>query len=321
MPTVAYAACIIAFLTAAGIAVSAFLGPIVLLLAAVVPLCSAIGILRRHAWAAWGFAVCRLAELLLLVPLIFWRTPQAKNLESLQTIVGAVILGPAMAVLFYFAGRSLAATGAPRGRAWPWLIAAAIFTVPLFFFQAFVVPTGSMEDTLLVGDRIFVERFPRAAPHRGEVMALVYPVDRKQTFLKRIVGMPGDRIRMIHKVLYVNGAAAVEPWVVHKMDYEDSYRDDFPSEPNTPLFPPATAMLANNVVNGELIVPKGKYFVMGDNRDQSLDSRYWGFVSDGDFLGRPVMIYDSVEQSSQDALGAGLLKRGHTRWNRLFKLL
>jgi signal peptidase I len=94
------------------------------------------------------------------------------------------------------------------------------------------------------------------------------------------------------------------------LDYEDAYRDNFPSEPNVPLYQPAEEMLRKNVVNGEVVVPPGEYFVLGDNRDQSLDSRYWGFVSAGDLIGSPLLIYDSEEQRS-----------GHIRWGRYFRVL
>jgi signal peptidase I len=140
-------------------------------------------------------------------------------------------------------------------------------------------------------------------------MVFHYPVDRNQIFTKRIVGMPGDRIRLSHKVLYRNGVAQNEPWVTHKLDYEDQYRDNFPNEPNALIFPTAQLMLAKSVVGGEVVVPPGMYFVMGDNRDQSLDSRYWGFVSERDFIGKPLFVYDSVDENK------------HHRWDRLFRPL
>jgi signal peptidase I len=220
----------------------------------------------------------------------------------------------ALGILFIFADRSLAASGATRDRAWPWIAVTALVTLPLFFFQPFLNPTGSMEDTLLVGDHFFVQRFPRPNVTRGDIIAFLYPVDPKQTFIKRIVGIPGDRIRIVNKVLYRNGERLNEPWVSHKLDYIDSYRDGFPREPNTVLFPPAQTMLAHHVVDGEVVVPAGNYFVLGDNRDQSLDSRYWGFVPFANVIGKPVLIYDSVEETTQPPAR-------HIRWNRLFRLL
>lgn len=171
-----------------------------------------------------------------------------------------------------------------------------------------------------VGDRFLVRSFPRPAPVRGDIIVFIYPIDSRQTFIKRIVGIPGDHIRISRKVLYRNGTPVTEPWVTHKLDYMDSYRDNFPSAPNVPLYQPAQRMLEHDVENGEVVVPAGEYFVLGDNRDQSLDSRYWGFVSFSDVIGKPGLIYDSRDPSTAEATNrpAG---GGRIRWNRLFKVL
>ena len=175
----------------------------------------------------------------------------------------------------------------PRGFIAEWTV-----TIILLLFgtttlvQAFVIPTGSMEDTLLVGDHLLVDKLAYAPPgsvtkhllpysdvHRGDIIVFRYPIDIKQTFVKRVMGVAGDRIRLENKKVYLNGHLLNEPYVVHKLDYIDSYRDNFPSDPNTPLYKPAQEMLEHNVKNGEVTVPEGYYFAMGDNRDQSLDSR------------------------------------------------
>jgi signal peptidase I len=285
---------------------------------ALIPLCAGVGILRKRVWSAYGFAVYTLAQLALL-PVVLLRSADSAGALGTVAMTAAFSLG--VGLLFLFAGRSLARAGTSSGRAWPWIAVSACVILPLLFVEAFVNPTGSMEDTLLVGDRVLVQRFPPPTPKRGDVMVFVYPIDRKQTFTKRIVGTPGDRIKIVHKTLYRNGAVLNEPYAGHKLDYEDSYRDNFPSEPSTPIFPAAQAMLLKNVVNGEVVVPAGKYFVLGDNRDMSLDSRYWGFVSSGDFIGKPLMIYDSVDQTMDEAMSNSALHRGPTRWNRLFRLL
>ncbi len=175
-------------------------------------------------------------------------------------------------------------------------LAALLFLACLVGVRAYVVATGSMEDTLQIGDRVLVEMFTArlgGLPERGELVAMEYPVDRAQRYFKRVVGIPGDRLRIVDKQLYRNGVAVEEPYARHKTDYADPYRDNFPGLPNAQVLEPAVQMLEQNVRGGELVVPPGKYFVLGDNRDMSLDSRYFGFISKGDIFGRPVLIYFS----------------------------
>ncbi len=166
-----------------------------------------------------------------------------------------------------------------------------------------------MEDTVLLGDRIFVRLSSKPTPQRGDIIAFRYPPDHSQTYLKRVIGIPGDRIRLAAKTVYRNGVPLKEPHAIHKDDYLEPYRDNFPGEPNPVVLQCGLDMLARNVVNGEVLVPDGKYFVLGDNRDRSLDSRYFGFVPSADIIGRPVMIYDSRETPL-----------GQRRWSRLFKV-
>jgi signal peptidase I len=162
----------------------------------------------------------------------------------------------------------------------------------LAVFRPYHVPTGSMEDTLRAGDRFFF-RTVGATPERNSLAVFRYPADRKQHYIKRVVGMPGDRIRIADKKLWVNGQAAQEPWAKHVTGFVDPYRDNFPGTPNTKVFSGAETMLRDNVANGEVNVPAGKYFVLGDNRDNSLDSRYWGFIEASDIAGKPVLAYYS----------------------------
>ena len=153
-----------------------------------------------------------------------------------------------------------------------------------------------MEDTLLAGDQMIVETVSQAfgrTPQRGDLVAFRFPVDRAQIHIKRIAAVPGDRLRIENKQLVLNGDRVKEPYATHKTDYIDAYRDNFPGEPTTAIYPPGEAMLKENVRNGEVVVPEGKYFVLGDNRDGSLDSRYFGFITRDDFVGRPLLIYAS----------------------------
>ena len=122
-------------------------------------------------------------------------------------------------------------------------------------------------------------------------MVTQYPVDPKQSYLKRVIGMPGDRVHIVNKELWINGKKVSEPYVQHMTEYVDAYRDNFPSQPPAMVFPGAIEMLQRNVKNGEVVVPPGNYFVMGDNRVNSLDSRYWGFISKDEVLGRPVLVF------------------------------
>ena len=210
--------------------------------------------------------------------------------------------------------------------------------------QAFVIPTGSMEDTLLVGDHLLVDKLafapsgpvtkyllPYSDVKRGDIIVFRYPIDIKQTFVKRCMGVAGDHIKLINKQVYLNGKLLNEPYVVHKMAGNDSYRDNFPSEPNTVVYPPAITMLENNVKNGEIVVPPGYYFAMGDNRDLSLDSRYWGFVPRENIIGKPLIIYWSydapTEQLSSPSIGIDHIKDlalhffSKTRWERTLRLV
>ncbi|HYO81366.1 MAG TPA: signal peptidase I [Bryobacteraceae bacterium] len=210
--------------------------------------------------------------------------------------------------------------------------------------QAFVIPTGSMEDNLLVGDHLLVDKLAYA-PHgpvskyllpyqdieRGDIVVFRYPVDIKQTFVKRVIGVPGDRVRLENKQVILNGRRIPEPYKVHKTDFVDSYRDNFPSTPYLPVSPGAIEMLEKHVQSGDIVVPENSYFVMGDNRDNSLDSRYWGFVPRANVIGKPLIIYWSYDTSTERLAGSifniehlvDLVKNfgTKTRWRRTFKLI
>ena len=210
--------------------------------------------------------------------------------------------------------------------------------------QAFVIPTGSMEDTLLVGDHLLVDKLAYAPPgpvsryllpysevKRGDIIVFRYPVDIKQTFVKRAIGVPGDRIRIVNKQLYRNGSKVEEPYVFHKTEYVDPYRDNFPGQPYLSLNERAMEMLEKHTVNGEIVVPPAAVFAMGDNRDNSLDSRFWGFVPRENIIGKPLIIYWSYDTTT-DRLAGPTLGLDHlrdlaqnffskTRWRRSLMLI
>jgi signal peptidase I len=236
----------------------------------------------------------------------------------------------------------------PRGTVAEWTITILLLLFgTTFLVQAFVIPTGSMEDTLLIGDHLLVDKLaystpgsvskyllPYENPRDGDIIVFRYPVDITQTFVKRVMGAPGDHLKIIDQQVYRNGKKLMEPYVVHKNPYPDSFRDNFPnSEPNLMLMDRAREMLANNVVNGEVVVPPDSYFAMGDNRDNSLDSRYWGFVPRENIIGKPLIIYwsynattESLASSHVDTLLSHFLDLAEhfftkTRWNRTFRLI
>jgi len=186
-----------------------------------------------------------------------------------------------------------------------------------FVVQAFKIPTGSMENSLLIGDHLLVNKFafayhsgvlarflPYRDVHRDDILVFKFPgSSEEQTepgehFVKRVIGLPGDRIRIFHREVYVNGQRLSEPYVFHA--WPDMLRsgDDFPP-PDSEYLQGATplwiAEMVSYVKEGELVVPAGKYFVMGDNREQSWDSRFWGFVPRELISGRPLLIYWSYE--------------------------
>ena len=211
--------------------------------------------------------------------------------------------------------------------------------------QAFVIPSASMESTLLVGDHVLVDKlvFSPAGPvsdhilpyrevRRGDIIVFRYPMNIKEDYVKRAIGVPGDHIKLVNKKLVLNGHEVDEPYVQHIFPNYDPYRDNFPGAPPEPgVMLPAMQMLENNVVNGEVVVPPGYIFAMGDNRDDSLDSRYWGFVPRENIEGTPLIIYWSFEAPTAD-LTNGNIGFDHimdvithfftkTRWSRTFKLI
>ncbi len=209
--------------------------------------------------------------------------------------------------------------------------------------QPEVIPTSSMEDNLLIGDHVIVDRLayapggsvsrhllPYDAVKRGDIIVFRYPLNIKEDYVKRVIGVPGDRIRLVNKTVFLNGRKLDEPYVVHKTHYLNAYRDNFPTaSPDFSLPPEAQDMLDHHMVNGEVVVPPGYYFAMGDNRDNSADSRYWGFVPAENIKGKPLLIYWSYDASTQDLVD---FTTGHfidlaehfftkTRWRRTFMLI
>jgi signal peptidase I len=226
----------------------------------------------------------------------------------------------------------------------------AIFVIT-FIVQAFQIPSESMENTLLVGDYLLVNKLcygghsrvasgfgdlvmPYQKIARGDVIVFHYPVDPQQHFVKRVIGLPGDRLRMVNKRVLINGKPLDEPYVRFIEPRNNLFRDDFP---RVDIAAPRLAgdwwlQMTKLVVDGQLIIPEGHYFVMGDNRDNSDDSRYWGFVPQENIIGRPLVIYWSVENWDRNPSASIAGRLYHlayavthifqlTRWNRTLRLV
>lgn len=197
------------------------------------------------------------------------------------------------------------------------VIVVAIFVIT-FIVQAFRIPSASMQNTLLVGDYLLVDKehfggsplfsslLPYDAIRRDDIIVFRFPVEPQQHFVKRVIGVPGDRIKLVHSAVFVNGKRLDEPYAVHNSLRYDAYNNDFPN--GRYVHPNVEAnwyVVMHRLIDerGDLIVPEGNYFVLGDNRDDSEDSRYWGFVPRENILGRPLIIYFSLNQdASQGAL-------------------
>jgi signal peptidase I len=186
----------------------------------------------------------------------------------------------------------------------------AVFTVLAFLLittrvmQAYVISASSMEGSLWIGDHILVNKLAHGGEvERDNLVVFRYPDDPRQTFVKRVIGVPGDHIRLVDKQVIRNGRRLVEPYVQHSKPSADAYRDNFPAAAPPPVETSARGldMLSHDVTGGELTVPEGSLFVLGDNRDNSLDSRYWGFVPIGDVVGRPLLVYWHMLRSAPPA--------------------
>ena len=215
-----------------------------------------------------------------------------------------------------------------------------------FILQAFKIPSQSMEPTLLVGDHLLVNKFvfggtgawyekflPYREVRRGDIIVFKFPFDDHPHYVKRVIGLPGDHIRIINQQVFVNGGLLDEPYVVHDPSQDDSFADNFPPINEDfrryALRPEWADEILEHVQHAALIVPPDHYFVMGDNRDRSWDSRYWGFVNRDAIMGRPLIIYWSVAATSEDYTDrtvAGVFRGfadsllhlpSRTRWNRM----
>jgi len=219
-----------------------------------------------------------------------------------------------------------------------------------FIVQAFKIPSASMEGTLLIGDHLLVNKFvfggtgawyekvlPYRKLQRGDIIVFKYPFADHQHFVKRVIGLPGDHVKVVDGNVYIYGKLLNEPYAVHDpLASVDPFNYSFPPirgqmiSPN--VIPEWRPEIRKYVQGDEIVVPPGKYFAMGDNRDHSQDSRYWGFVDRGAIMGRPFLVYWSVDATSGDYSGdstfwsrlTGILQTlahlpSRTRWSRMLR--
>lgn len=226
------------------------------------------------------------------------------------------------------------------------IIVIALFIIT-FTVQPFRIPSESMEPTLLVGDFLLVDKevandprpslfAPTNVIHRGDLIVFHYPVEPSLHLVKRVVGLPGDRIRLRDGHVVVDGRAVPEPYAIFRPSAPDNYRDDFPrmSSVGSGIDSRWWIQMHSLVSNGELTVPADDYFVLGDNRNDSEDSRYWGFVPRAAIVGKPFLIYFSLK--NLDRAQGGIVEgdgppTGHdaalgslvdfARWDRALRII
>ncbi len=277
-------------------------------------LISAYGIHKRHSWSAYGGAL--LLAALAAASFTLLARADGPAIPVAGIVLDLVILGAAIFAL-YRAGARMP-TGSTPGSRSAWIALAVLTFVFPQFCRAYVIASASMADTLLTGDQVLVLPLTKA-PVRGEIVQFRYPADRAQMFLKRVVAVGGDRVRLRDKQLIVNGTPVNEPYATYRTGFTDEFRDNFPAAPTINLPAAWQEQLRANTMNGELIVPAGKFFVLGDNRDESLDSRYFGFLEQGDLTGRPVLVYFSAVKTDSGTQSPVLLHPSRIRWDRIFK--
>lgn len=271
----------------------------------------AIGVHRRRRWCAYGGALF-LGALAALVAISLLRAGAPKLGQSIAIVAGFF----GIAALFLVReGRAMP----PGGWRAPWItLATLVFLLPQIF-RPFVVAAGSMEDTILIGDHILVRPF-LGAPARGEIVQVRQPGRPQSLLLKRVVAIGGDRLRIVQKALVINGRPVTEPHAIFQSEFIEDFRDNFPAEPPGNVSPEWADWIRSHADGYEIVVPDGKFFVLGDNRDHSLDSRHFGFVDERDVTGKPVLIYFSTSappNSNQPVL----LHPGWIRRSRIFQRL
>lgn len=250
---------------------------------------------------------------------------------------------------------------APRQHASAWdtlrsllIILLGVFCIRVFIGEATVIPTGSMENTILIGDHVFLDKLPYGprvpytslrlprlrSVHPGDIVAFPYPHDPSVMYVKRVIGVGGDVIRIVNKQVFRNGKPLTEPYALHTRPDDSGWADHFPPAVNDidslaavwGVYPSWARALPEYIYPDGLHVPKGYLFVMGDNRDDSFDSRFWGFVPVKSVVGEPLFVYWSYKAPTRDWMDETLAGRlrfdgsiivnfvQRTRWSRIGKV-
>jgi signal peptidase I len=314
-PVIVLIAIVAAALMSALSVASAFLNnPVIALPHAIIAFLAMLGLIRGKRWAGYGFGLFLACSTAAGV----YATYRIGTLENAYVLIGAII-PLAIGGFAFLAGQALAAQpGKPSGSPLPWIAISAVPLALSLFFNLMFMPTASMEPTLLTGDNLVVRRMGPSALRRGDLVVYREPV-KQNIFVKRIVAVGGDRLHLDRKTLYLNGRPVDEPYALHNTDYVDQYRDNFPmGELVTPLAQTMQQELLHQVHDGDFVVPSGTFFVLGDNRDNSLDSRYSGVIPAAAVIGKPLLVCFSAEPVPQQAPHNVLAR---ARWNRILKPL
>jgi signal peptidase I len=229
------------------------------------------------------------------------------------------------------------------------ILIVALF-IMTFVLQNFEIPSSSMENTLLIGDHVVVNREQPGQPtrwmgplmpyrdiRRNDIVVFLSPEEPGLFVVKRIIGVPGDRIHLRDGVVYRNGEKLDEPYALHKVADYNPYRDNFPAMPPSDINGVRNEKwqqeMPSHIEGEDIVVPVDSYFAMGDNRDVSYDSRFWGFIPRNNVIGRPMFIYWSFVTSPDQYLMRGVADRvefvvriivhffDETRWKRTFRIV